>query len=71
MDNLLKQRVYELEKEAIKIQEEIKVVMIRLSTNDSIETLRSSRHQLKLLNKDLKENNKEMKKVLKEIKKNK
>ena len=60
MEVQLKQRVYELEKEAIEIQEEINMVLFRLNNDNSMSTLKASNRQLKLLNKDLKRNNKEL-----------
>lgn len=69
MDVELKQRVYDLEKEAIEIQEEINAVNYRLANYDSIEVLKNSKRQLKLLDKDLKRNTREMAKILKLMKK--
>jgi hypothetical protein len=71
MDISLKQRLLELEQEAIEIQDEINAVNYRLNHFSSPEVLKASKRQLKLLNADLKRNNQETEDLLKQMKEGK
>ena len=55
MDMRINQRIMQLEKEAIKIKEEINAINYRVANEqDNLELVKVSTRELKLLNKDLK-----------------
>lgn len=69
MDMKIAQRIMQLEKEAVKIQDEINAINYRVANTQDVALIKNATKELKLLDKDLKQNNKELKKALKELKK--